>query len=292
MLAAVYAVIVIASAIMLSANHKFDVVANHAADSFKSLGEEIGLSGHGGPLYEVFSPDGTEIFSYGESVRLTVDIGWFKAAGFDPEKFGGEAAADDSRLTIISNQVKGVDIAYVNARGAFDVFETVLRSNRHALEYHMDHDLFELHLGRGNTFRWAKDWRTNTRGMTFVLNPRPFIEAGLDPENLAGWSFANVNIMYGPKKGQTVPRLLKNYSYCGTIKKEVFDMEKTIIKVEGMSCEHCVGAVTRAVTALPGIGGVAVELKTGTVTVEHDPGITNAIKIKAEIEDQGYDVVE
>ena len=68
-------------------------------------------------------------------------------------------------------------------------------------------------------------------------------------------------------------------------------MEKTIIKVEGMSCEHCVQAVTKAVTALPGIGGVAVDLKTGTVTAEHDPGLTNAAQIKARIEDQGYDVV-
>ena len=68
-------------------------------------------------------------------------------------------------------------------------------------------------------------------------------------------------------------------------------MEKTVVKVEGMSCEHCVQSVTKTVTALPGVGGVAVDLETGTVTVEHDPDITNVIKIKAEIEDQGYDVV-
>ena len=67
-------------------------------------------------------------------------------------------------------------------------------------------------------------------------------------------------------------------------------MEKSIINVEGMSCEHCVQAVKGAVTALPGIGSVAVDLETGTVTVEHDPGITDVTKIKAEIEDQGYDV--
>ena len=68
-------------------------------------------------------------------------------------------------------------------------------------------------------------------------------------------------------------------------------MEKTIVKVEGMSCDHCVQAVTKSVTALPGVDSVAVDLKTGTVTVEHDPGITDVIKIKAEIEDQGYNVV-
>ena len=209
--AAVYAVIVIASAIMLSANPKLDVVANYAVESFKSLGEEIGLSGGNERIYDVYSPDGTEVFSYGESVMLTIDTGWFVKAGFDPDKFGGEAAVGDSRFTITSNHVEGVDMA--NENDIFDTFENVLRSNRHALEYHMDHDLFELHLGGGNAYRWAKDWRANTRGMTFVLNPQPLIEAGLEAENLEGWTFASINMMHGPERGQTVPRLLKNYSF-------------------------------------------------------------------------------
>jgi copper chaperone len=45
------------------------------------------------------------------------------------------------------------------------------------------------------------------------------------------------------------------------------------------------------VGALPGVGSVAVDLKARTVTVEHDPAQTALPKIKAEIEDQGYDVV-
>lgn len=68
-------------------------------------------------------------------------------------------------------------------------------------------------------------------------------------------------------------------------------MEKTVIKVEGMSCDHCVKAITNAVSALPGIGGVAVDLQAGTVTVEHDPTHSPLDKIRAEIEDQGYDVI-
>ncbi|MEA5014396.1 MAG: copper ion binding protein [Candidatus Limiplasma sp.] len=67
-------------------------------------------------------------------------------------------------------------------------------------------------------------------------------------------------------------------------------MEKAILKVDGMSCEHCVKAVTKAVSALPGIGGVSVDLKAGTVTVEHDPAQSALDAIKAEIQEQGYDV--
>lgn len=65
-------------------------------------------------------------------------------------------------------------------------------------------------------------------------------------------------------------------------------MEKNVLKVDGMSCEHCVKAVTTAVTALSGVAGVSVDLTGKTVTVEYDPAQVTLEKIKAEIEDQGY----
>jgi len=68
-------------------------------------------------------------------------------------------------------------------------------------------------------------------------------------------------------------------------------MQTTVLKVDGMSCEHCVKAVKNAVDALSGIGSVNVDLKAKTVTVEHDPTQAPLDKIKAEIEDQGYDVL-
>jgi len=67
-------------------------------------------------------------------------------------------------------------------------------------------------------------------------------------------------------------------------------MTKSIIHVDGMSCEHCVKAITKAVGVLEGVSGVAVDLSAKTVTVEHDPALTLE-KIEAEIEDQGYDIV-
>ena len=67
-------------------------------------------------------------------------------------------------------------------------------------------------------------------------------------------------------------------------------METTIIKVDGMSCEHCVKSVKSAVGALAGVQSVAVDLKAKTVTVEHDPATAPVDRIKAEIEDIGYDI--
>lgn len=68
-------------------------------------------------------------------------------------------------------------------------------------------------------------------------------------------------------------------------------MGKNSIQVEGMSCEHCVKAITRAVEALPGIREVAVDLEAGTVAVEHDSVQSPLEKIMFEIEEQGYDVM-
>mgnify|MGYP000925466047 FL=1 len=68
-------------------------------------------------------------------------------------------------------------------------------------------------------------------------------------------------------------------------------MEKTTLHVEGMSCQHCVKAVTGALSALPGVAFVSVDLACKAVAVEYDPAKTSTDQLKAEIEDQGYDVI-
>jgi copper chaperone len=68
-------------------------------------------------------------------------------------------------------------------------------------------------------------------------------------------------------------------------------MENVVLQVEGMSCEHCVKAVTGAAGGLAGVSGVSVDLAGGTVSLEYDPAVTPLARIKSEIEDQGYDVL-
>lgn len=68
-------------------------------------------------------------------------------------------------------------------------------------------------------------------------------------------------------------------------------MTKTILTVGGMSCEHCVKAITKALTAIPGVVNVGVDLATRVVTVEHERLESITAKIKAEITEQGYEVI-
>ncbi|MDR3284784.1 MAG: copper chaperone CopZ [Treponema sp.] len=67
-------------------------------------------------------------------------------------------------------------------------------------------------------------------------------------------------------------------------------MEKITLKVNGMSCEHCVKAVTQAAKSLAGVQKVTVDLKAGDAAIEYDPAKTSLDAIKAAIEDQGYEV--
>jgi copper chaperone len=59
-------------------------------------------------------------------------------------------------------------------------------------------------------------------------------------------------------------------------------------KVEGMSCQHCVQAITKSLTQLDSRAKVKVDLATHLVTVDsaEDPKT-----LAAEIEEAGYTVV-
>ena len=67
-------------------------------------------------------------------------------------------------------------------------------------------------------------------------------------------------------------------------------MEKKTLKVAGMSCEHCVKAITKAAGELPGVKDLTVDLKGGTVSFSHDSAKTALKEIEAAITDAGYDV--
>ena len=60
-------------------------------------------------------------------------------------------------------------------------------------------------------------------------------------------------------------------------------------QVGGMTCEHCVRAVSDAVGGVAGAEGVAVDLGTGLVSVNGSP---EPGAVRAAIEEAGYTVEE
>jgi copper chaperone len=68
-------------------------------------------------------------------------------------------------------------------------------------------------------------------------------------------------------------------------------METITLKVNGMSCGGCVGSVTRALKAMPGVSDAVVRLDSRDATITFDPAQTNAAALKSAVENAGYDVV-
>jgi len=66
-------------------------------------------------------------------------------------------------------------------------------------------------------------------------------------------------------------------------------MKTIVIKVNGMSCEHCVTAVKGAMAGLSGVAEVAVSLETGTATVSYDSEKITPAAMAEAIEEQGYE---
>jgi len=63
-------------------------------------------------------------------------------------------------------------------------------------------------------------------------------------------------------------------------------MTRTTLKIDGMSCGHCVTAVKKA---LADLDGVTVEnVAVGTATVRYDPDVASPAKITEAISDAGY----
>jgi copper chaperone len=69
---------------------------------------------------------------------------------------------------------------------------------------------------------------------------------------------------------------------------EARNMDRTALTIDGMNCDHCVRAVTRALQRLDGLEVEKVEI--GSATVAYDAGRLNGERIRGVIEDEGYTV--
>ena len=61
----------------------------------------------------------------------------------------------------------------------------------------------------------------------------------------------------------------------------------TTYQVDGMTCGHCVAAVTQEISALSGVRDVAVDLPTGSVTVTSDRRLDRD-EVAAAVDEAGY----
>ena len=67
-------------------------------------------------------------------------------------------------------------------------------------------------------------------------------------------------------------------------------MTTATYNVNGMTCGHCVEAVSGALAKLDGVSNVNVDLESGKVVVTSDTSL-DAGAVRAAVEDAGYELV-
>lgn len=68
-------------------------------------------------------------------------------------------------------------------------------------------------------------------------------------------------------------------------------MNTTNLQIEGMSCGHCVRAVTQAIQGVPGVSAVQVDLDSKQAKIEHE-GSLDLDAVRAAVVEEGFEVAK
>ncbi len=66
---------------------------------------------------------------------------------------------------------------------------------------------------------------------------------------------------------------------------------EVILKISGMTCDHCVKTIEKSIKALKGVSRVNVDLATQRAEVAYSPEAVSLDQIKKAIIEAGYQVV-
>jgi hypothetical protein len=204
-----------------------DVVGKYAVESF---GPVVAASAeritYADGVWTLSSVGGDEVrFSVDPTrtdrgdVEFSLDAEPFLAAGLGVAKLvaptktqspsGVTYAVVDGRLVLrfeLGSQPFSID----SSKSIEKAIAELVRTQRARIGYHAALDHYGIKLGDGHMFEWAKDISKNDKDIVWVLNPEPFIAAGVDPLKVEGWTYAKVEMMDNGKKVQ-VDRLLKPF---------------------------------------------------------------------------------
>ena len=146
-------------------------------------------------------------------IMLEFDSRPFIAAGLEVRKLPAETYlfVEDMNILMVHSELSDDKFTYSSEAKPLDSFKKLVETNRDSIGYHAALDHYGVALGNGNMFEWAKDMNTNDKDIVFVLNPQPFIDAGVDPAKVEGWAFAKVEVMDDNGKKIEVDKLLKPF---------------------------------------------------------------------------------
>ena len=214
------AVIIVLGAVFLLPKD-LDVVGKESITSFKAVlaaAEDKVTPDDMNGGWSLAAPDGTVRFiwskDYSKSplhdVMLELDAQPFLDAGLDTSKLPASIAFYEGKL-MVGTKLGKDELKYNGEATPLAAYEQIVNKYRDSIGYHAALDHYNVNLGDGNLFEWAKDMGTNDKDIVFVLNPAPFVAAGVDPSAVAGWIFAKVTVDVGGKPTE-VDKFLKPFN--------------------------------------------------------------------------------
>lgn len=69
-------------------------------------------------------------------------------------------------------------------------------------------------------------------------------------------------------------------------------MATTTLKVQGMTCQHCVRSVTQALESRDGVSRAEVDLQAGRARVDYDDSRVTARELASAVAEEGYEAEE
>lgn len=216
---ALYAVVVFG----FTACSFLDVVAKGSALSLAAVLEIIPARANfddGIRAWSLVAPDASAIFVWstgfdgGQHNRALIafDATPFINAGLDARKLPDSITITGNTFIIADtfNIVKSRTTKKKST--ALESYKYLIKASRKNLNYHGAMDHYGISLNDGNMFEWAKDMKTNDKDIVFVLNPAPFIAAGVDPYKIDGWIFTKVPVDDENGKPVEVDKILKLFN--------------------------------------------------------------------------------
>jgi hypothetical protein len=213
--------LVITSLLGLGGCDKLDVIGTYSERSFEEvlniMSDRVKEDTEfGGWLIEapdqevsfVWSKNFSETSPY--DAKMIINAQPFLDAGLDLAKLP-EGMLEGDKI-VIGIELGEDDLSYEGEATPLEAYQKIVEYYRYNISYHASLDHFGVVLGNGNVFEWAKDWKTNDKDIVFVLNPQPFLDAGVNPEQLEGWVYAKVEAMDDKGKMIQVEKLLKPFN--------------------------------------------------------------------------------
>lgn len=205
----------------LAACSNTDVVGTESVNSFEkvlnAMENNVAEDEMNGG-WALTSPDGSERFIWSKDyssgqphdLMLEFDAKPFLDAGLDVSKLPAGTVVEDKIM--VGSNLGDDELTYDGDATPLASYEKLVELYRDRVKYHTDLDHYGVNVGDGNMFEWAKDMGTNDKDVVFVVDPKMFIDAGVDPSKVEGWVFAKVKVDDEDGKPIEVDKFLKPFS--------------------------------------------------------------------------------